>query len=89
MKGVQICCADGNYTRLIKGAETIPPREGHPCLKLTLPTPIKACSGLPPYSLRPCRAHNNKASRTCEAFAPQTGQNSNHILEELKFLAAI
>ena len=37
----------------------IPPRDGHPCLRLTLPT-VKARSGLSPYSYRPCRAHKKR-----------------------------
>ncbi|HEY4326471.1 MAG TPA: hypothetical protein VGN20_20975, partial [Mucilaginibacter sp.] len=46
--------------RFTAGFLQIPPRKGHPCLGLTLPT-IKARSGLPPYSLYPCRAHTKKA----------------------------
>jgi len=38
-------CASGQ--RFTAGFLQIPPREGHPCLKLTFPT-IKARSGLTP-----------------------------------------
>ena len=49
-------CSSGR--RFTAGFLQIPPRRGHPCLWLTLPT-IKVRSGLSPYSLRPCRAHCN------------------------------
>ena len=50
-------CSSGR--RFTAGFLQIRSRPRHPCLGLTLPT-IKARSGLPPYSLRPCRAHTKK-----------------------------
>jgi len=46
----------------------IPPRGGHPCLKLTFPT-VKVRSGLSPYSYRPCRAHIKKPQSCRRAAA--------------------
>lgn len=47
------CSSDQRFTA---GFLQIRSHQRHHCLWLTLPT-IKACSGLPPYSLRTCRAH--------------------------------
>jgi hypothetical protein len=41
---------------LPSGFLQIPPRDGHPCFWLTIPT-IRARSGLAPYSCRPRRAN--------------------------------
>lgn len=45
----------------------IPPRGGHPCLRLTVGT-ANPRSGLSPYSYRPCRAHRKKPSRCREGL---------------------
>lgn len=46
----------------------IPPRGGHPCLRLTVGT-ANPRSGLSPYSYRPCRAHREKKSKACSPYS--------------------
>ncbi len=55
-----ICSFCTSGREFAAGFLQIPPHDGHPCLKLTLPT-AKACSGLAPYSYCPCWAHLQKS----------------------------
>ena len=59
------CPSDQDFAA---GFLQIPPRGGHPCLRLTLPS-VKARSGLSPYSYRPCRAHVELSRRTALGFS--------------------
>ena len=54
-----ICSFYSSGQEFAAGFLQIPPCDGHPCLKLTLPT-VKARSGFSPYSYRPCRANTKK-----------------------------